>query len=90
MLELSLDAHPVLFRRAKFRAAQARIGMGEISKGRAALEDLQKKKPDVAIANALKQLSNDEKARAAQAKSQFSELPPADTRFGVARTPTDS
>ncbi|ORY69304.1 hypothetical protein BCR35DRAFT_308109 [Leucosporidium creatinivorum] len=57
--------------KAKFRAAQARIGMGEISKGKAALEELQKKTPDVAIANALKQLAADEKTRAAQAKSQF-------------------
>lgn len=62
-----------LRRRAKFRAAQARIGQGEITKGKAALEDLQKKKPDVAIANALKQLAADEKARTAQAQSTFSE-----------------
>lgn len=58
--------------KAKFREAQARIGLGEISRGRQMLEELQKKAPDVAITNALNQLKLDEKARTQKSQSQFS------------------
>ncbi|KAI5478635.1 tetratricopeptide repeat protein 9C [Pseudohyphozyma bogoriensis] len=57
--------------KAKFREAQARIGLGEISKGKKMMEDLQKTNPDIALTAALKQLALDEKARSAKSNAQF-------------------
>ncbi|GJN92278.1 hypothetical protein Rhopal_005308-T1 [Rhodotorula paludigena] len=57
--------------KAKFREAQARIGLGEINTGKKMLEELQKSNPDSAITAALNKLSIDEKAREAKATAQF-------------------
>ncbi|KAL8287039.1 hypothetical protein RQP46_004045 [Phenoliferia psychrophenolica] len=48
--------------KAKFREAQARIGMGQLSMGKNLLEELQKKSPDSAIDAELKKLAATEKA----------------------------
>lgn len=57
--------------KAKFRQAQAYIGLGQINKGKTLLEELHKETNDVAVANALKQLKIDEQARTAKSQGSM-------------------
>lgn len=57
--------------KALFREAQARIGLGEVTRGRQILQDLQKTKKDPAVTSALAKLEADEKIRMEKNKAQF-------------------
>ncbi|KAK4700445.1 hypothetical protein P7C70_g5802, partial [Phenoliferia sp. Uapishka_3] len=57
--------------KAKFREAQARIGLGQLSMGKAIFEELQKKSPDIAIERELKNLAASEKAGEAKKMAAF-------------------
>jgi len=55
-----------LNRKAKFRLAQGRLGLGETNKARTMLEELQKAGPDPAVGKLLEDIEKDEKARKAK------------------------
>ncbi|KAK4055285.1 hypothetical protein OIV83_000568 [Microbotryomycetes sp. JL201] len=57
--------------KAKFREAQARIGLGEINKGKQMLQELYKVTGDGAVAAALKELEESEKASAAKSNANW-------------------
>jgi len=57
--------------KALFREAQARIGLGEVTRGRQILQDLQKTKKDPAVSAALEKLEAEEKIRIEKNKAQF-------------------
>ncbi|KAH8921218.1 hypothetical protein BT69DRAFT_1351773 [Atractiella rhizophila] len=57
--------------KALFREAQARIALGEVTRGRQILEDLQKNQDDSAVQQALAKLDKDEKARISRDRAQF-------------------
>ncbi|BGP36539.1 hypothetical protein JCM10449v2_000440 [Rhodotorula kratochvilovae] len=57
--------------KAKFREAQALIGLGQIYTGKKKLEELRQTNPDAAVTAALKKLAKDEAAREAKKNLQF-------------------
>ncbi|KAM0793374.1 hypothetical protein ACM66B_000829 [Microbotryomycetes sp. NB124-2] len=57
--------------KARFREAQARIGLGEVNKGKQLLQELQKETKDPAVAAALKELEQAEKANAAKTDAHW-------------------
>ncbi|SCV68402.1 BQ2448_523 [Microbotryum intermedium] len=57
--------------KAKFREAQARIKLGEVTTGKKMIEDLHKASPDPAFVKALDELKLEEKARSEKNDQQF-------------------